>query len=59
MQATVDPRAALKKAMAPIIKFYPSVHGAMIALNMDGKYGMYIKLAHVLFSENFITIKTF
>lgn len=41
MQAGVDPTTALQKAMAPIIKFYPSFRGAMIAVNMDGKYGMY------------------
>lgn len=52
MQAGVDPTTALQRAMAPIIKFYPAFHGAMIAVNMDGKYGMYIKLEHVLFSEN-------
>lgn len=39
MQAGADPTTALQKAMAPIIKFYPSFHGAMIAVNMDGKYG--------------------
>lgn len=42
MQAGVDPTTALQKAMAPIIKFYPSFHGAMIAVNMDGKYGMHM-----------------
>lgn len=53
MQAGVDPTTALQKAMAPIIKFYPSFRGAMIAVNIDGKYGMHLNLAHVLFSENF------
>lgn len=52
MQAGADPTTALQKAMAPIIKFYPSFYGAMIAVNMDGKYGMHLKLAHELFSEN-------
>lgn len=61
MQAGVDPTTALQKAMAPIIKFYPSFRGAMIAVNMDGKYGMYtcIKLKHVLFSGNLKQSKPF
>ncbi|XP_062619147.1 N(4)-(Beta-N-acetylglucosaminyl)-L-asparaginase-like [Saccostrea cucullata] len=39
MQNGVDPVTALQKSMAPIIKFYPSFRGAMIAVNKDGKYG--------------------
>ncbi|XP_048777597.1 N(4)-(Beta-N-acetylglucosaminyl)-L-asparaginase-like isoform X2 [Ostrea edulis] len=39
MQAGMDPMTALQRSMAPVIKFYPSFRGAMIAVNMEGKYG--------------------
>ena len=42
MLSGTDPTTALQRAMAPIIKYYPTFRGAMIAVNMRGKYGMYI-----------------
>ena len=42
MLSGTDPTTALQRAMAPIIQYYPSFRWAMIAVNMRGKYGMYI-----------------
>ncbi|XP_022327702.2 N(4)-(Beta-N-acetylglucosaminyl)-L-asparaginase-like [Crassostrea virginica] len=39
MLSGTDPTTALQRAMAPIIKYYPTFRGAMIAVNMRGKYG--------------------
>jgi hypothetical protein len=47
MQVGVDPMTALQNAMAPIIKFYPSFHGAMIAVNIEGKYGMFKEATNI------------
>ena len=39
MKQDIDPTTALKQSLAPIIRFYPTFHGAMIAVNAKGKYG--------------------
>lgn len=39
--------------MVFIIKFYLLFYGVMIVVNMDGKYGMYLKLVYEFFFENF------
>ena len=35
----MDPLNALKTAMRPIIRYYPSFKGAMIAVDNQGDYG--------------------
>lgn len=49
MQAGMDPMTALQRSMAPVIKFYPSFRGAMIAVNMEGKYGMFKEITNTDF----------
>lgn len=41
MERGLSPEEAARVAMAPIIQFYPSFSGALVAVNTSGNHGMY------------------
>lgn len=41
MKYGMEPLLALNTAMAPIIQYYPSFFGAMVAVNSTGTYGTF------------------
>ena len=41
MKYGMEPSLALNTAMAPIIQYYPSFFGAIVAVNSVGTYGMF------------------
>jgi len=41
MKYGMEPSLALNTAIAPIIQYYPSFFGAMVAVNSVGTYGMF------------------